>query len=74
MLPTVLPVVVPGEVPVLEPTDGEVAAPEDVVPEDTPPEAPVPAAPPVWASAIVLESASAPANAKVVIFMVVSCG
>lgn len=77
VLPTVLPVVVPGGVPVLEPTDGEVAAPEDVVPEDTPPEAPVPpppAAPPVWASAIVLESASAPANAKVMIFMVVSCG
>ena len=75
VLPTELPVVVPGDVPVLEPTDGEVAEePEDVVLEDAPPEAPVPpapAAPPVWASAIVLESASAPANARVMIFMVV---
>jgi hypothetical protein len=74
VLPTELPVVVPGDVPVLEPTDGEVAVPEDVVPEDAPPEAPVPpapAAPPVWASATVLESASAPAKARVMIFMVV---
>jgi hypothetical protein len=71
VLPTELPVVVPGAVPVEEPTEGELAVPGDVVPEDAPPEAPVPAAPPVWASAIVLESASAPANARVMIFMVV---
>ena len=74
VLPTVLPVVVPGRVPVLLPTDGELAVPGDVVPEDAPPEAPVPpvpAAPPVCASAIVPESASAPANARVMIFMVV---
>ena len=75
VLPTVLPVVVPGDDPVLEPTDGELAAPGDMVPEDAPPEVrPAPAAPPVWASATVLDSASAPANAKVMIFMVVSCG
>jgi hypothetical protein len=75
VLPTVLPVVVvPDAVPVVEPTDGEALVP--MVPEDAPPEAvpPAPAAPPVWANAIVLESASAPANTKVMIFMVVSCG
>jgi len=73
----VLPVVVPGDVPVLEPTDGELVVPGDMVPEDAPLEVPTPlepAEPPVCASAIVLESASAPANAKVLIFMVVSCG
>jgi hypothetical protein len=66
VLPTVLPVVVPGDVPVLVPTDGELAVPGDVVPEDA-----APAAPPVCASATVPESASAPANARVMIFMVV---
>jgi hypothetical protein len=70
VLPTALPVVLPGDVPVEEPTDGELAVPGDVVPEDVPVEVPA-AAPPVWASAIVLESASAPANARVMIFMVV---
>jgi len=75
VLPTVFPVVVvPGAVPVVEPADGEGLVP--MFPEDAPPEAvpPAPAAPPVWADAIVLESASAPANTKVMIFMVVSCG
>jgi hypothetical protein len=75
VLPTALPVVVvPGAVPVVEPAEGEGLVP--MVPEDAPPEAvpPAPAAPPVWANAIVLESASAPANTKVMIFMVVSCG
>ena len=70
VLPTELPVVLPGDVPVEEPTDGELAVPGDAVPEDVPVEVPA-AAPPVWASAIVLESASAPANARVMIFMVV---
>jgi hypothetical protein len=73
VLPTVLPVVLPGDVPVEEPTDGELAVPGDVVPEDVPPAPvpPVPAAPPVCANAMVLENASAPANARVMIFMVV---
>ena len=77
VLPTVpeLPVAEPGEVPTVEPTDGEV--PVDVVPADVP--VPVPLAPAVppplaCANATVLDSASAPANAKVVIFMVVSLG
>jgi hypothetical protein len=77
VLPTVLPVVVPGDVPVVEPTEGELVVPGDMVPEDAPAEVPVPvepAAPPVCASAMVLVRASAPANAKVMIFMVVSCG
>jgi hypothetical protein len=70
VLPTELPVVVPGDVPVEGPTEGELAVPGDVVPVEVP--VPLaPAAPPVWASAIVLESASAPANARVMIFMVV---
>jgi hypothetical protein len=75
VLPTVVPVVIPPDVPVVAPTDGVV--PGDVVPADVPTEAPgleAPAAPPVCANAMVLESASAPANAKVMIFMVVSCG
>ena len=74
VLPTVLPVVVPGDVPVVVPTDGELAVPGDMVPEEDPAvPAPV-AAPPVCASAIVLVRASAPANAKVMTFMLVSCG
>lgn len=75
MLPGALPVVVPSDVFGFVP----VAAPEPVVPEGVPtvegPGAPVPlepAAPPVWANAMVLESASTPPNANVVIFMVVS--
>ena len=77
VLPTVLPVVVPGDVPVVVPTDGELIVPGDVVPEEEPTEVPLPlepAAPPVCASAMVLVRASAPANAKVMIFMLVSCG
>ena len=77
VLPTVLPLVVPGDVPVDEPTEGAVVVPVEAVPVDVPPALPVPpapAAPPVCASAIVLESASAPANAMVVIFMFVSLG
>jgi hypothetical protein len=78
VLPTVLPVVVPGDVPVVVPTDGELVVPgDDMVPDDAPVDVPVPvepAAPPVCASAIVLVRASAPANAKVMIFMLVSCG
>lgn len=75
VLPTVLPVVVPGDVPVELPTDGAVVVPgEDVPIEDVPPVLPVPLVPPAplaCARAIVLESASAPANAKVAIFMFV---
>jgi hypothetical protein len=73
--------------PVVLPTDGagelltedpptdeplpEVPAAEE--PAEVPPAVPPPAAPPLlWASAKVLESASAPANAIVVSFMVVS--
>jgi hypothetical protein len=75
VLPAALPVVVPGAVPVALPTDGELVAPEDI-PEDVPPAPvpPVPAAPPVCANATPLERASALANAKVMIFMVVPCG
>ncbi|HEY3677454.1 MAG TPA: hypothetical protein VGL45_01960 [Bradyrhizobium sp.] len=77
VLPAALPVVVPGDVPVEVPTDGDVVVPgADVPVEEVPvlPVPPVPAAPPACASAIVLESASAPANAKVAIFMFVSLG
>lgn len=76
VLPGALPVVVPREVFGVVP----VAAPEPMVPEGVPtleaPGAPVPlapAAPPlVWAIEMVLVSANAPANAMVIIFMVVS--
>ena len=75
VLPTVpeLPVVMPGELPVALPADGVLVAPGDMVPADVPlPLAP--AEPLAWANATVLDSASAPANAKVVSFMVVSFG
>jgi hypothetical protein len=74
VLPAALPVVMPGDVPVDVPTPG---VPVDVVPEVAAPGLPVPAepaAPPVCASAMVLESASAPANKNVEAFMIVSRG
>ena len=80
VLPTPLPVVVPGELFGFVPTVEfpEPAIPGDVVPEDAAPGLAVPAEPalvPVaCANAAVLESASAPANANVVIFIVVSFG
>lgn len=80
VLPIPLPVVVPGEAFGFVPIVGfpKPAVPEPAVPEDVAPELPVPAEPapvPVaWASAAVLESASAPANANVVILIVVSFG
>jgi hypothetical protein len=71
-LPAVLPDVVPVDIPVVVPG---LAFPEVPIPDVAVPEAAVPlepAAPPVCASAIVLVSASAEANARVVIFIVVS--
>jgi hypothetical protein len=82
VLPIPLPVVVPGEmfgfvVPIELP---EPIVPEEEAPEAVPalpavpaPPAPPPA-PPACANANVLESASAPANAKVVILMAMSFG
>jgi len=62
--PAVLPLVVPVDVPVVVPV---AALPGGGA-------APAPVAPPlVWASANVPESANAAVNAKVVIFIVVSC-
>ena len=74
-LPAVLPVVVP-DVPVVVPG---VAVPGDAVPDVADPvppvpAPPVPAAPPACASATVLESANAVANARGLIFMIVSSG
>lgn len=77
VLPIPLPVVVPGELFGFVPMDEfpEPTIPGDVVPEAAAPELPVPAEPalvPVaCANAAVLERASAPANANVVIFIVV---
>jgi hypothetical protein len=82
VLPIPLPVVVPGEmfgfvVPIELPEP--IVPEEEEVPEAVPalpavPAPPAPPAPPACANANVLESASAPANAKVVILMVVSFG
>ncbi|MDE2067513.1 MAG: hypothetical protein KGL35_22280 [Bradyrhizobium sp.] len=73
-LPAVLPLVVPFDIPVVVP---DVVVPGDAAPDVADPVPPVPAppapaAPPACASANVLESANAVANARVLIFMVVS--
>jgi hypothetical protein len=73
--PLVRPTVDPGALPTEDPPTvdplPEVPAAEE--PAEVPPDIPPPAAPPLlWAIAKVLESASAPANAIVESFMVVS--
>jgi hypothetical protein len=61
--------------PVVVPFDVEpVALPVAAEPAEVPPAAPLDEAPPACASAKVLESANAAANAIVVSFMVVSLG
>jgi hypothetical protein len=74
--PLVRPTVEPGGLAIEDPFTDEPAPevpPVAEEPAEVPPEVPPPAALPLlWASAKVLESASAPANAIVVSFMVVS--
>jgi Domain of unknown function (DUF4864) len=66
------PLVPPVGVPVDEPVVPMEPPPMEEPPPDTPPAEPPPDPPPDWASAIVLVSAKAPANAIVVSFMIMS--